>query len=205
MGLFFNKKLSPAEFWAWFSNHSAEYQRLEENQDQLINQLSKQLGRVDPVVGFLIGPVQDGRREFILSCDGVRRNMPRVQAIEAVAPEIPGWQIIAFKPPHDIETAEYGGKTLNLKDIYFTYRVEEDLLDIVLFVDGYIPQQRSQYMAIGFIFLDSLLGELGVMNKLGKIELAELASADRSALTPLKGLTGVIKKNLAHSHSSTLS
>lgn len=89
MGIF-SKKLSYADFWKWFSEHSKEYLRLETNQDKLVSQLAKQLGKTDPLLSFLIGPFEDNKRELFISCDGVRRDMPRVHAIVAVAPKNTG-------------------------------------------------------------------------------------------------------------------
>ncbi|QQR52529.1 hypothetical protein IPG36_00120 [bacterium] len=147
MGIF-SKKIILRRFLEMVQRAFKEYLRLETNQDKLVSQLAKQLGKTDPLLSFLIGPFEDNKRELFISCDGVRRDMPRVHAIVAVAPKIPGWKITAFKPAIEIETAQYEGLEMAASDVYFSSRpVEDGYLDLVVFMKGTRPRSRADTWA----------------------------------------------------------
>ena len=84
-------------FWSWFQDHSEELFEFENNQDQLFDQLTSELNKIDENLTFVFGMVQDDdTREFIISADGLTSSCDAVEQLCDAAPEMEKWVVIAF-------------------------------------------------------------------------------------------------------------
>ncbi|WP_436374764.1 hypothetical protein [Cytobacillus sp. BC1816] len=172
---FFGKNYTVADFWIWFEKNSQDYYRLrEENLNSLFNKLSKQLSKINEDLAFeFSADFIEGKREFIISADGILSAFPDVIDLVENAPRIEGFKIIAFRQKSavdDISTIEYEDISLGPDDVYFTYRKNGDTLDIVLFLRGY-DSDFEEWENAAFILLDTVIGEYDVATKIGSIDM----------------------------------
>jgi hypothetical protein len=136
---------------------------------------------VEQNLTFLFGPVDpNGKREFIISADGIAASFPAVEALHAAAPMLPRWTWLKYRPRLDLsDHMTLGGRKYLANGI--TYKMYEDdgKVGLEVFMEGLTEEDRKFHQDIGFLFLDHLLGEYDVETRVGFIEF--IASTDERA------------------------
>lgn len=184
------KRQSPeekaADFWRWFLDTVPNAADLETPARQ--DQLSRQLKEIHPDLCWGFSP--EGRSGAVLeiSADGIQELIPTVRLLVDAAPQVPGWQIHAFRQPCSLEGVEIRlGPDLSISaDSIFWRELDRDgsTIDLQVFVPHPDPEVRAQ---IGFIFLDHCLGELAVMTRLGALDFED-ARIGAEGVLPLEAL-----------------
>jgi hypothetical protein len=187
-----NKKGSQVEFWDWFVANEARIWNIEHNPDKVIRLVGEALDRVHPGLAFEIGmEVEDGKREFILSADGISSNIPKVESLYLTAPVFARWRIIKYR-----QRSAFGGKIrmadkeISAEDVRFQTFNDGEKVGILLMFDDFTEERRNQFASIGFLFLDKALGEQDVMTRVGFVDFAGPESnfyADARRLPELPG------------------
>ena len=90
-------------FWSWFKSNSKRLFSFEQNQEAIFRELTAILAEVDHELTFEFGPIQDNRREFVISAGGIKKVFPVVEHLVASAPELPNWKITAFIPRRSVD------------------------------------------------------------------------------------------------------
>lgn len=160
-------------FWDWFSKNESRLYSFEKDQENIFDEISKELGKIDQDLIFEFGPVEsDGRREFVISAGGIKSAFPKVESLYSSAPVLSRWKYTKFRqrrsPLNDIS---YGGVNIKVSDVYFNlYKDKEDKVGIIVFIKGQNKDQESIYANIGYLILDEAVGEYDVETKFGFIE-----------------------------------
>jgi hypothetical protein len=169
-----NKKGSQAEFWDWFVSNEARIWNIEHNTDKVIRLVGEALDRFQPGLAFEIGmQIEDGKREFILSADGIRSNIPTVESLYLSAPVLARWRVIKYR-----QRSAFGGKIrmagkeISAEDVRFQTFNDGEKVGILIMFDDFTEERRNQFAGIGFIFLDKALGEQDVMTRVGFVDFA---------------------------------
>ncbi|MCI4666886.1 MAG: DUF695 domain-containing protein [Bacteroidia bacterium] len=178
--------LSPeAKFWNWFQQSQNQYLELEnQNLEEKFSQLGQKIKEVDEDLTFAISPLDDqGKREFIISADGVSDAFPAVIKLVSQAPPLPLWTITPFRAK--VEMDEYhidlGHRTIKAEEVRFEFSIIEARLELHLYIQGYHPEAEDILIACQ-ILLDSLLGEYDAATKIRFLafhDLAELEAPDQ--------------------------
>jgi hypothetical protein len=165
-------RASPAErFWQWFEQHSNGLFAFETDRDRVFRDLTAALHKVHEGLTFEFGPVQNGKREFIVSADGIRERFPAVQNLVAAAPAMSQWIVIPFRPPKAIASViEYDGHRVGPEDVWFRSEPDGDRIGLTLYVRGLTEENTRSVGGATFILLDSALGEFAVETRVGFIE-----------------------------------
>ncbi|WP_377520301.1 hypothetical protein [Priestia megaterium] len=192
----FKKKITEKEFWSWFEKNSEDYFQLDEkNYDLLFNKLGLQLSKYHKDLTFEFSVEMDqGKREFIISAEGMVSAFPAVIKLVEEAPSLEKFNVVAFRQRQDSEQEIYFEDiVLNTEDIFFTYREDKqmDCLDIVIYIKGY-SEENDQFITAAFIMLDSLIGEYDVGVKLGEINF-EPYQEEKEA-QPILNLVSLVDK-----------
>ncbi|KWU57850.1 hypothetical protein [Priestia megaterium] len=192
----FKKKITEKEFWSWFEKNSEDYFQLDENNyDLLFNKLGLQLSKYHKDLTFEFSVEMDqGKREFIISAEGMVSAFPAVIKLVEEAPCLEKFNIVAFRQRQNSEQKIYFEDiVLNTKDIFFTYREDKEMncLDIVIYIKGY-TEENDQFIGAAFIMLDSLIGEYDVGVKLGEINF-EPYQGEKEA-EPILNLVSLVDK-----------
>jgi len=92
-------------FWNWFQAHDSALFAVKTGSEPICGELSEELHRVHSALTFEFGPVDSGRREFVLSADGIKDAFPAVLALGRTAPALarPLTQVreaVKARPPH---------------------------------------------------------------------------------------------------------
>lgn len=157
-------------FWTWFLKHSDEFLNLDENDvESLFKKLNKQLAKVnrDLTYEFSVELI-DGKREFIISADGIYSTFPDVINLVEAAPKFDKFIITAFRQRGKEFTIKYNEIELDPADVFFSYTAQSDHINIVVYIKGYTDNE--DWDGAAFILLDTIIGEYDVATKIRDID-----------------------------------
>ena len=178
-----------AAFWKWFAANEARLFTFEKDQEAIFDEIGAEMHRVNSDLTFEFGPVQKGKREFVISAGGIKSSFPAVEALHSSAPELTRWVWVKYRPRRSsINDLELNGKKIKSDKVTYFLAKDGDKVGIVLFVDGYSDEEKSTYRQMGYLFLDEALGEYAVETQVGFIEFQAPNSIYFSQSRPLKEL-----------------
>ena len=189
----FKRESKEETFWQWFEQNSSRLFAFEADQDRVFGELKTALGKVHRGLTFEFGPVRDGRREFIVSADGIRDRFPAVKSLVAAAPALAQWTVIPFRPPKSLDMViEYHGQRLGADDVWFKAEDDGVRIGLTLHVRGLTEENKQSLAGAAFLLLDCALGEFAVETRVGFIEWSGLPDDPAAAgLQPLRSIRDV--------------
>ena len=143
MGLFSCsfQKTDEEKFWNWFCKNSQMIYDFESNQEVIFDKIQEQLHKINSNLTFEISSVKNGKRDFVISADGILEAFPFVEKLYTARPELKEWNFIKFRPRRKIDNSiKIGNKELHPADIKFMF-IKDDSdgkIGIVIFMNGYI-------------------------------------------------------------------
>lgn len=181
MGIFFKtKKHSFEKFWIWFKRNEDRIYNFQKDQEKIFDELSYQLSLVDTNLTFEFSPIQDnGKREFVISADGIKSSFAAVEGLAEKAPSLEKWIIVKYRPRRStLNVLNYKNKSVNPEDVYFAIFNDEDpnKVGIILFFRDYDEREKDTWGQIGYLILDEALGEYDVETKVGAIVFESINS-----------------------------
>lgn len=186
-----NQDSSEASFWRWFQANETRLFDFEKDQERVFDELQMQLQRIQPGLTFEFGPKQGGKREFVISADGIKDVFPAVIRLADAAPPLPRWKITKFRPRRGFQSpVTLNGLQISPEQLQFTIEPDGDKAGITLFIEGYRQSEHQKYAGVVYLMLDQELGEYDVETKVGFIELkpntvaSKLTKQSFSALAP---------------------
>lgn len=185
LGLFGGRAQATPEsdFWKWFQQNQQMLFNFEADQERTFDLLAVQMQKVHPSLTFEFGPIQGGKREFIISADGIREAFPKVEGLFAAAPPLPKWTVIKFRPRRDPFDLEYGGISVKANAVTVLIQADGAKAGLTVLIPGCTEAQRKTYMAVAYLLLDQALGEYDVETRVGFIEVKAPSSAAKAAVT----------------------
>ncbi|WP_191013473.1 hypothetical protein [Treponema zioleckii] len=187
-------KSKEEKFWNWFCKNSAEIFDFEKDQESVFDKIQAELGKIDVNLTFEISSKKGGKRDFILSADGILSVFPAVEALFSKKPDLPEWNFVKFRPRRAIgNSIRFGNIELFPRDVRFLLVDDDDeKIGIVLFLNGY--DGSSLFNQIGFLFLDESLGEFDVETKVGGISFVGFESEHFEKSKPIEELPATFDK-----------
>ena len=173
-------------FWDWFQANDARLYNFERDQEHTFDLLHTELVRVDKNLVFEFGPIENGRREFIISADGIREAFPKVESLYAAAPALPRWKVVKFRPRREPMSIAFDGLRIDSDAVAVDLQHQGDKVELTMYLPGYSEHAEDKYKGIAFLFLDQALGEYDVETRVGHIELKARDEAPAHALSLAK-------------------
>ena len=189
----FSKKSIQDAFWVWFKKNSDAYFHFERNQDFLFHNLKSELNKIHSDLVFEFSPIlQDGKREFVISADGIKSIFPVVETLTAKAPSLDKWHIVAFRQPRkEINQITYDNLTIYFDDVFFRYGKDNGQIALELNIRGFY--ESPEWTGATFILLDNVLGEYHTEMSLSRIEKRLLNEQEVKDLYPITDLPKVVQ------------
>jgi hypothetical protein len=107
----------------------------------------------------------------VISADGLKGAFPAVVSLAKAAPELPRWQVTAFRARRTlINIVEIGGKCVDPDDVRFSLLDNGKIAGIHLFIPGF-REGDVALTQIAYLMLDEALGEYDVETRLGLIKI----------------------------------
>lgn len=204
---FFKKKASPPPpitstfkarvetFWKWWAENAPRI-RSSVDQDggaEIQPEISEQVNLLGPNFAWVLGPHPEGSEHghsFTLSPEGMLNVLFLTSYWLERAPTIEGWHFYSSRQPSEaLEGASIriGDFNLATKELWLTPEIDED--DEVMHLKAWSPifgevEEGTAYQVL-FLLLDEALGENGVSQWLGRIEIDDSQLADSFPLSEL--------------------
>jgi hypothetical protein len=177
-------------FWRWFAENDDRLFHFDRDLKRTFGAVSAALNEVDGDLTFEFGPVDDGRRDFVISAGGIKRAFPAVEALAAAAPPMRRWRVIAFRPRRLVgNTVDFGGIRVDPATVTYSLLASDTKLGVYLYIPGY-AEGDTRYGQAGYLLLDEALGEYDVETKLGPIQMFAPEARTDGPRYPLKELPG---------------
>src|SRR5215470_9533932 len=106
-----------SDFWRWFQHNEADLFDFERDQEAIFDRLAAEMHKVHPSLTFEFGPKENGRREFVISADGIRDAFPKVESLYAAAPTMARWKFVKFRPRREPFDIEYAGVSVKANTV----------------------------------------------------------------------------------------
>ncbi len=159
-------------FWNWFTLNSDIIFHFEDDQENIFDEIIFELHKIDENLTFEIGPVVDGKREFIISADGIYSSFPSVENLYEERLDYDTWIILKYRQrKNPLFNLDYENILLEPDDVKFAFFDDEnpDKTGVILFIDGANDLEISIYNYLGLLFLDQVIGEFDVETYVGTI------------------------------------
>jgi len=133
-------------------------------------------------------PDSEGRLTLEISAEGMKDSVPAVKACVACAPQMPGWNVVAFRQRHPDPTDisyQYEGQNLSLKDVRYVLIEHEGKKNLFVTTPGLTKENQQRVWGALYLMLDALLGEENVMNMLDYVAPTDKYYPDHKYLLEL--------------------
>jgi hypothetical protein len=183
------------QFWKWFQTNDEQLFNFESNQERTFDLLLREMHKVNPDLTFEFGPKQNGRREFIISADGIKTAFQKVEELYASAPSLPHWKFVKFRPRRAPADISFANISVKASDVKVELKPGNPKADITVCFPAYSEPERRNYVALAFLFLDQALGEYDVEMHVDRIEVKNTKKASRESM-PIQQLPTAFDKSL---------
>ena len=166
------------QFWNWFEANEDRFWSAEIVDETMLDEIETAIRRVDSGLTFEIGPVgPTGKRDFVVSADGIKEAFPAVEALIADAPTLDRWTVVKFRPRRrPAMTVEMGGVKLGPDEVQYKISRDGEKLGLDVCIDGFGGADDTPLKHLAYLLLDQALGEYDVETKVGFIEFASRSS-----------------------------
>ncbi|HEY1086557.1 MAG TPA: hypothetical protein VGE37_02645, partial [Archangium sp.] len=184
-----------AAFWAWAAAHVAQLKTVKSGREPVIEELSRELDKVQPGLAFELGAGKDPF-ELIISADGDKALFPVVTRLVAAAPALPGTKVIALRPRKDIGSfsMDLGGEKLDAKRLSFLAEPDEKagLIALTVHIEGWTSERREAQEQAAFMLIEAALGEGDMETKIGAVEFQPASKTPNERMKPLTELAATV-------------
>lgn len=162
-------------FWQWFSVNEESYFDLAlDGREELFELLHRNLKKVNKhlVFEFSVEP-ENGKREFIISADGIMEAFDGVFDLYETAPNLARFIVIPFRQASEEEfSINWGDIELTRDDVYYIAHkdVEREEVNLTLYIKGLTNENTDELMPVVFLLLDSVIGEYNMGVHVGTVK-----------------------------------
>jgi hypothetical protein len=166
------------KFWKWFEKNSDKIFNFEKDPGKVFELLKKKLKSVNKDLTFEFSPIlENGKREFVISADGIFSSFADVIDLVDEAPDLPNWEIVSFRQRKSIKDTVLKINEIELatENMFFLYELEGDnRLSLNIYIKNLDQSKIKTYIQAAFILLDCALGEFDVETKIARIDIQKL-------------------------------
>jgi hypothetical protein len=179
---------APRDFWTWWAaNRDRVGQAIGAGgfDDRLVNEIASAVRTIHPSLGWELEPGQASQHAFCVSPEGSAEiRQAAIRWLASAPPADATWEYHASKQASArLMGLEVAGRRFDLEEMRATttWDAARRRIDVHLWHPGFDGAPKQVGIQVGFVFLDSLLGEDDVERWIGQIELLE---APTDGLTP---------------------
>src|SRR5262245_51716489 len=170
---------APVRFWSWFQANGDRliktmYGRQADARQEAMDELTEAFEEIQPggLVIELASP-KEKVKQFVVSADGRPERVDLVKEFVATAPELDGWEVVAFRPRmaiHDSLAISIQGEEISPQDVWFEVAGGEGGLALKLYVRG-LNDDNSNIRGLGAsLLVEHALGERDAFTLLATID-----------------------------------
>ena len=183
-----------SRFWSWFQQHEETLFAVRTGDEAICDELASELDRIDAGLTFEFGPVEAGKREFIITAEGAREAFPSVIALGRAAPRLTRWTIIQFRPPRpSFSQVTFADVTVDARTVEFLAEPDGEKTGLVISVPGLKTRNDKAHERATYILLDGILGEYAVEMSVGFIDIIPAQGRPAGPWRPLTRVREAVK------------
>lgn len=188
-------------FWKWFAENERQiFLEFIENDEELpyTNQLRVKFSKLSKRIEWIcVGESETGKLKMVLSADGYRKLIPKINAIIENAPLVEYWEFKnLFQPNTNLESIKEGldlgykffDFSLKTSDLYFTileYNTVYKKMKIQVFLKNKERIFSSNHLDFAIeLTLKELIGEMNLRRHISSVQKAPLPE-NKNKLIPL--------------------
>ncbi|MBS0416184.1 MAG: hypothetical protein JSR66_00615 [Proteobacteria bacterium] len=169
-------------FWSWFVANEHLYRDIEvREKEQLLENLLGRLQTFCAQLWFEIGGGLTGPRELVITAEGRVEAFPLLLELTRAAPEITGWQVVAFKQPQGFDfVTHYEDIVVAPAATWFLpLFAEKDpgSLGLRIAFAHFEQKKKRQFLAAAHVMLEAGLGELAAAQEVDHVEVCQAPSS----------------------------
>ncbi len=173
-------------FWNWFSKNARDL-AAQAGSPSLQAELTNRLQAVSENLVWQaekVGTIW----QFEVSADGDLALFPVVEELVSLAPEIPGWKILAFRQRDpNVRSISFQGASLSAENVRFSAVDFGDQVDLILFIRGDAATAQSERTrSAAILLIDGLVGEFEAATKIRCLDTAPSAHSTSDSLPLLE-------------------
>jgi len=177
-----NKQSKYKKFWEWFEENCEVIFNLKNDFEINFNLLSNELKKIDENLTFDFGSTINGKREFIISANGIKKSFSSVENLYKEKFDFENFEIKKFRPRKNSDyVIQMENLTLSVKDCYFKiFKGEgknDSKIDIVIYIKYRKEELKEEwkekvklYNQMILELLEGILGEYDMKTKVGSIK-----------------------------------
>lgn len=174
-------------FWIWFQKNEAMLFDFDKNSEIVFDRLTAEMHKINSSLTFEFGPKHNGKREFVISADGVRDAFPSVEKLYAAAPPLKKWRLTKFRPRREPLDINFQGISVEAASVAVLIEPDGSKAALTVLFPAYTKAKHDSFAGLAFLLLDQALGEFDVETRVGFVGVA--APSERYAqATSLKNL-----------------
>ena len=159
------------KFWNWFEKNKQrlnEFIASEDKDYSVYEELNGEIKKYNELL-FAEITIEDETPVLIITPDGMKDGYEPTVKLTDNAPDVEGWKIIRFRQPSDSFNIKMGDKELSMEDFKVLREFDEEHVHLALCINGFV-ENDNQFITLGFLALDHLLGEFNVITRVGQID-----------------------------------
>jgi len=167
-------------FWNWFGANACRIARAKSPiAEDLLDEVMDQLHRYNNGLYFEIGGHPDlPDRELIVTAEGKPELFAAVLQLCEVAPEIPGWKVIAFKQPMGFKfKIDVGAVQIDPAHAWFKCEISKNdshQVDLTIAVPGYREENATDVAWACQLIIQSAIGERIATERISSVNPCEI-------------------------------
>lgn len=162
-------------FWNFFRENLGFIESYQDNPETVVRAVGQVLNAVAPEIDFELGKNEKGYYELILIAGGMKSNIEPIMELYHSAPEIENWLIVPFRPRQEGSVFDLNGRRYDHNHVYYVSEVTpEGLTELWIYMQDFSPKNEKEIGGIGYLLLDSVLGEIDSMTMIGHVTFAAL-------------------------------
>ena len=188
MGLFGPKQSREERFWEWFSRNRSKYASEGLTLLQL-KAMEKQLCKVHKDLVWEIGPLPDGRWQIAISADGLRGAAGHARVLADKAPDIEGWEVVAFRQPKRPDSGpigiQFGGSkaAFSTDTVYATASQIGSVYDLTIYAEFPSDIKEDDVKHVTYLLLDNTIGERAMIYKIRYVDFEPMSKKPENAVS----------------------
>ena len=196
------KKTDPiGNFWNWFKENEKRLRKFEKDPDTYLNEVLTEAKKIQPGLAIEFELPKNDVINMTVSADGDRNLFAIVKDIVAKAPQIDGWNFIAFRQRKDAEMIkamklQAADRELSPTQMKFFPVITGDTLDLIIYVKGVTDENYNQIAYGKLLLLDNILGEYDCVTKVRSYDFHNMPikKEELDGLLPLIDLPAYVDK-----------
>lgn len=167
------------EFWNWFKSNNRKFRTFAiPEREALLDEFEEYLHLYNPHIYFEISEEENGINELIITAEGDHNYFGIVEHLVDKAPQISGWEVIAFKPALGFDFIhERDGLVFDPKEMWFlpmTSKQQPSVIGLMVGIIDFREENKEPALNAVWKILDTGIGEKMTTEKIAHIEVCKL-------------------------------